>query len=294
MMIEHLDGLSFRDLGRIHRMSPTKAYRIVLNELKALPNNNKFTHKYCSKWSEVYIVDGKYISVKGYTKDIPILWGIDYKKHDIPVFILAKSEGLVSWLKFFEICRILNLNFELLVCDDNPSIKYAVKIKYRNISVQTCYNHFKEGLRKALRVRTEDTYKPFLKELEFLLSKKRSTEDFNAQLFRIYEYYKDDIVCLSIITDIEKRKKEFLAFQGYKQSPTTNNLIECFNSHLEDRVKSIRSFQSFEHARLWLNGYVLKRRYTKFSCCTGKFKKLNGKRPLDQTKKDGVDLPPLF
>lgn len=291
---DHLDGLSFKKIGKRYGIGKTTAWEICNRKLKELPNSNHFTHKYCSKWSSTYIVDGKYIPVKGYKRDIPLLWGVDYNKHDFPVFMLARSENLAAWLKYFELCRILKISFNLLVCDDNPSIKYAARDKYPNIQIQMCYNHFKESLRKTLRTRSVDTYKPFVQSLEELFSKKRSTEDFNRMLFSIFETYKKDKVCLEIIVDIERRKDEFLAFQGYSRAPVTNNLIECFNSHLEDRVKSIRSFQSFKHAQLWLNGYILKRRYTKFTSCSGKFKRLNGRFPLEFTKRDDVVLPDLF
>jgi len=48
------------------------------------------------------------------------------------------------------------------------------------------------------------------------------------------------------------------------------------------------------HAKLWFNGYVLKRRFTKFTDCRGKFRSLNGKRGVDMTKKIDVDLPTFF
>jgi transposase-like protein len=118
--------------------------------------------------------------------------------------------------------------------------------------------------------------------------------DFNKKLYGIYKAYKHDPVTQKIVLDIERNKEQFLAFTGLPYVPVTTNMIECFNSHLEARIKSIRSFQSFSHAQLWLNGYVLKRRYTKFVNCSGRFRKLNGKRPLDQTKKVDVDLPTFF
>jgi hypothetical protein len=54
---------------------------------------------------------------------------------------------------------------------------------------------------------------------------------------------------------------------------------------LEARLKPLHRFRSFNHAKLWLNGYVLKWRYTKYVSCKRKLKRLNGKRPLKMTKK---------
>lgn len=85
-----------------------------------------------------------------------------------------------------------------------------------------------------------------------------------------------------------------LAYRGIPQAPITTNMIEGLNSHLEARLFSLRSFQSISHAKLWFNGYILKRRLTKFTDCKGKFRSLNGKTELDMTKKLGVDIPTFF
>jgi hypothetical protein len=68
-----------------------------------------------------------------------------------------------------------------------------------------------------------------------------------------------------------------------KRVPSTSNLIELFNSHLEARLKSIKGFKSFYTAELWLNAYVLNRRLSKFTSCSKKFKQLNGTCSLRHT-----------
>lgn len=238
--------------------------------------------------------DAKYINVKGYNRKIAFLWGVDYEKHDFPIILLARSESYNSWTKFFQIFRILNHYPRLIVCDDNSPLKIAARYKFPNTKIQTCYNHFKEGLRRDLKVRSDDTYKQFSKDIDQLLSIKRSTNDFNSSLFKIYQNHKQDPVKTKIIVDIEKRKEEFLSFQGYRRAPVTTNMIEGFNSHLEQRLKHIGCFNSFEYAKLWLNAYVLNRRTTKLTDCKYRFRFLNGKIPLNMTKKPDVDLPTFF
>ena len=66
------------------------------------------------------------------------------------------------------------------------------------------------------------------------------------------------------------------------------------NAHLESRLTALRSFQSVSYARLWMNGYILKRRLTKYTDCKGKFRSINGKRGVDLTKKPGIDIPSFF
>jgi len=85
-----------------------------------------------------------------------------------------------------------------------------------------------------------------------------------------------------------------LAYLRQRNTPQTSNLIESFNSHLQGRLKTIKGFESFTHAKLWLNGYFLRRRTKKFTDCRGKFRKLNGKTSLQIVKKPGIDLPSLF
>ena len=74
-----------------------------------------------------------------------------------------------------------------------------------------------------------------------------------------------------------------MAHLWVKHTPRTNNLIESFNSHLQGRLKTIKGFESFNHAELWLNAYFLRRRTKKFTDCEGKFKSLNGKSSIEIT-----------
>ena len=286
--------MSYRKIARLTGISKSRVQRICLEELERLPKNNQFTFNHCNQFSKIFEFDAKYINILGFEKKQAFLWGVDYVYHDFPIILLAHSESYRAWATFFEYFRILNHYPEYLVCDDNSPLKIAARHKFPKVKIQTCTNHFSEKVRRHLRVRSNDKYKEFSKGIDHLLSVKRSTKDFNKVLFTLFEKYKKDPVALQIIVELGKRRKEFLAFQGIRGAPTTTNMIESFNSHLESRLKSLHHFYSFRHAKLWLNAYVLKRRYTEFVSCKGKFKHLNGKTPLQQTKKPDVDLPPLF
>lgn len=93
-----------------------------------------------------------------------------------------------------------------------------------------------------------------------LFSFKRSEDDFNRFAKNIFNQYKNDEICVSIMLDIQKRRDLLLGYLNVKGTPTTNNLIESFNSHFESRFKSIKGFESFKHANLWVNAYILRRR----------------------------------
>ena len=291
---DHLDGISFRRLAEKYEISKSHASDICYEELKKLPPNNEFTFKFCSKFSNILVVDGKYFTVKGYDRGYCLLWAIDYFRHDIPVFTLAPSESYQSWSRYFSYYRILNKYPQLLVCDDNTNIKLAALNKFPELTIQTCHNHFKESIRRSLRVRSDDTYKPFMKRIEQALGVKRNAEDLSSKLFALYRDYKYDPVCLSTITNIQRYMPELTAYRGISQAPLTTNIMESFNSHLEARLFSLKYFNSPEHARLWLNGYILKRRFTKFTSCSNKFKWLNGKSGVQMTKKPDVVVPTFF
>ncbi len=294
ILSDHLDGLSFRALGTRHSISPMTAWRICEEELKKLPDNNKFTHTFCNRFSDIYVCDGKYLPIKGYDNGYALLWGIDYLKHDIPIFTLAPSESYASWRTTFSYFRITNNYPRLVVCDDNQNIKLAARHAFPEVKIQTCYNHFKESMRRKLRVRSDTTYKPFMRRLEEVLKDKLTDNARNMKLFALYRDYKDDPICIQTLTNIERYKEELLGYRGIPGAPLTTNIIEGLNSHLEARLFSIRSFQSVSHAKLWMNGYILKRRTTRFTDCRGKFRYLNGKTGVEMTKKKGIDLPTFF
>lgn len=294
VLLDHLEGISFRSLARKYALSPMTTWRICEEALQELPDNNKFTFTYCNRFSNIVVCDGKYFTVKGYQSGYVLLWGVDYFRHDIPVFTIAPSENYHAWATYFSYYRIINHYPELVVCDENSNLKLAARNMFPEVKVQTCYNHFKETLRRNLRVRSDPTYKPFMRRLEQVLSQKENDHTFNKKLFALYRDYRQDPMCVQVLTNLERYKPELLAYRGIPQAPITSNMIEGLNSHLEARLFSLRSFQSLTHAKLWFNGYVLKRRFTKFTDCRGKFRSLNGKRGVDMTKKLDVVLPTFF
>lgn len=291
---DHLDGLSFRKLSSKHNLSPMTVWRICEEELKKLPDNNKFTFKYCNRFSDIFVFDGKYFSIKGHKYGYALLWGIDYLRHDIPVFTLAPSENYSAWATHFSYFRIINHYPRLVVCDDNTNLKLAARNSFPSVRIQTCFNHFKENIRRSLRIRSDVTYKPFMRRIEDVLRDKLNDETMNKRLFALYRDFKNDPVCVQTLANIEKYRIELTGYRGIPDSPITTNIIEGLNSHLEARLFSLRSFQSVSHAKLWFNGYILKRRYTKLTDCRGKFRSLNGKRGVDMSKKQDVDLPTFF
>jgi transposase-like protein len=235
-------------------------------------------------------VDGKYVAVKGYDRKIPVVYGIDYLTHDIPHYVLSVAENYPTCKSFFTSLRLQNYPLQAIVSDDNINIYQAGLSVYPKAVTQLCQNHYKEGIRQILNVRTDSTLRPFMDEIEFLFAKRRQAEEFNRMAGKIYYRFGSDDTCRTILLDIQRRLPQLLAYTQLSQVPRTTNLIESFNSHLEGRLKTIKGFESFKHADAWLNAYFIRRRLKKFTDCEKKFRYLNGKCSLELTLKPNYDF----
>ena len=248
------------------------------------------TRKYCNRYCGVLLVDGKYVKIKGYERKIPVLYAIDYTTHDIPSYILSVAENYQTCLVFFQSLRLLNYPLQAIVCDDNINVYEACLAVYPKAHIQLCLNHYKEHIRQTLDVRIDPTYRPFIHEIELLFQYKRARQEFDRVAGKIYQKYRLDPRCSSVLTDIQKRLPMLTAYMQYHRIPRTNNLIESFNSHLQGRLKTIKGFETFKHANTWLNAYFLLRRLKKFTDCEQPFKRLNGTASLQQSLKNPSDF----
>ncbi|MBI5414586.1 transposase [Candidatus Peregrinibacteria bacterium] len=269
--------------------------RQYFQELQNLPHNNDLTKKYCDRFCGILVVDGKYVNVKGYEQKIPLLWGLDYLSHDIPVFTLAPSESYQSWLKYFGYLKSIRYPLQIVICDDNENIQQAARYIFPGVMIQICQNHFLENIRRDLSVRTEEKYRGLVFDLKReLFTVKLTRPDFAKRAFKLLKKYEGNQIALNVIVRIHQRFMDLTAASLIPHAPTTTNIIESYNSHLQARLKSIKAFQSFPGASKWLNGYILRRRYRKFTDCGKKFRSLNGKTSISQTLKKGTILPLLF
>ncbi len=297
MLLEHLDGSSFRTLANRYDVSVFTAHSWCKQELKKLPHCADITRQYCNRFCGTLLVDGKFIKIKGYERKIPVIYGIDYLTHDIPTYLLARSENYQACKKLFASLRLLNYPLAGLVSDDNQNIYEACRYIYPQAVCQLCLNHYKENIRRLLGFRQEDcpdVHKVFVKTLEHLFSKKRSPQELEVIAGRIVDKFSYDSSLLPVLIDLQKRADDLFAYQRLKGIPTTNNLIESYNSHLQGRLETIKGFESFQHADLWLNGYFLRRRTKPFTDCTKRFRYLNGKTSFSQTLKAGSVTPTFF
>lgn len=291
---DHFQGLSFRSLGQKYGVNASTAYRRYLSQVEKNLSCIDITRQYCSKFCGILLVDGKFISIKGYERKTPVIYGIDYLTHDIPHYVLSVSENYQTMTKFFTSLRLANYPLQGIVSDDNINIREACLRIYPRSVVQLCQNHYKQNLRASLGLFQDQTYLPFMREVEALLSRKMGKEEFKVRASRIYQKYEGDNLTKQIMLDIAKRSPELIAYTNLPKLPRTNNLIESFNSHLEGRLKTIKGFESFKHADIWLNQYFVQRRLKKFTDCTRKFKYLNGRSSLEMTLANSYKIKDLL
>lgn len=293
-MLQQVNGMAFRSLAYQFQVSVGGAYTTVASQLNELPHCTEVTRQYCNRFCGVLLVDGKYITVKGYNRKIPVLYGIDYTTHDIPTYLFSIGENYQTCLKFFKSLKLLKYPLQAIVSDDTINIYQACTAMYPEAVIQLCLNHYEETIRGNLAVGTDPTYRSFMYEIEQLFKQRRAEGEFVTIASKITQKYGGDPRCMSVMIDIHRRMHMLCAYMRHHHIPRTNNLIESFNSHLEGRLRSIKGFHSFQHADTWLNAYFLHRRLKPFTDCEGRFRSLNGFCSLQKSIKDVTKTPQLL
>lgn len=294
--IPHIDGLPFRKLGDERELSAVQTYNRVFEELKQLPNNTDLTRQYCIYSSGILIMDGKYIKVRGYKQKIPFIYGIDYDTHDILFGMLVPAEDEASFLIFFRTLQELNYPLKVVVADDRTSLPLALKQVYPNVLLQLCLNHYVENIRQQLHIRTDPTHSHFFNSLKkHVFDEYENDEKLNEALRHVWiERCENILLRQAIVLQIDKRRKELFAYKNIPNCPNNTNLIELFNSHFNARLRSLKGFKNKQHAELWLNGMLIRRRTKPFTDCGKKFKDLNGKTSLEMALKKPATWPVIL
>lgn len=277
-------------------MSGKQAYQRVFEELKQLPQNTNLTRELCKYSSGILIIDGKYIKVRGYKKKIPFIYAIDYETHDILFGILVPEEDEQAFLQLFRILKELNYPLSVVVADDRSALPLALKQVFPGVPWQLCQNHYLENIRQALHVRTDPTHQHFFNSLKKpVFDEYKDDEQLDTALHHVLtERGEHLLIRQNIVMAIHHRRKELFAYPAIQNCPNNTNLIELFNSHFNARLKSIKGFKTKEHATLWLNALLIRRRTQPFTDCDTKFKHLNGKSSLQMTIKKQADWPEIL
>jgi len=73
-----MDGVPFRKLADLYGISQGKAFSQVESEMDQLAENTYLSKTFCSSWSGILNLDGKYVKVKGFSKKIPFVYGLEF------------------------------------------------------------------------------------------------------------------------------------------------------------------------------------------------------------------------
>jgi transposase-like protein len=290
ILIRYLEGTPTRKIATQIVKDQSTVIRIIHKAMRRVPNTNDVTKLYCNKFSRILIVDAKYVKIKGYPKKIAFIWAIDYGTHDIVYQRITSTENSYAYYTMFEFLRKCNYQLKYLVCDELECIRETVKLVFPKCHVQICIKHYKANIFKALNRFDESDMHFFKKTGE--LFKSHNMKEFGyigRSLFNEFGLIKK---YRTILLGINLKASILTTYLEYYDCPSTSNLIELYNSHLEARLKSIKGFSSFEYAEIWLNAYVMNRRLRKFTDCSKKFKRLNGRYSLQETLKE--DAPTIY
>ena len=170
-----------------------------------------------------------------------------------------------------------------------------------NCVVQICHVHFLENIRRQLRVRTYENYVSFFAEMRQyifdvpILGKDRLEARIRGRSPR----HQDDPLKIAVMQHIFQSSEKLTAYVHAKahlhvDCPKTTNLIESMNKQLNGRLKTIQGFESFKTAARWLFAWILRKRLTPFTCCRGRFRKLNGTSSIKLTRRGRTKIPNFF
>lgn len=289
--------MPFRKLANEYGLSVSQVFKRVRNEMNQLPDNTWLTTNYCNRFCGILVIDGKYVKVKGFKTKIPFIYGIDYLTHDIPVGVLAPTENVEAFRRFFRLLKTCNYPLQIVVCDDViSSLKPALLYYYPKAKIQLCHTHYLENIRQLLNIRTQINHQHFFNSLSLhVFQEYKNNQKLNQALYYVLtKRAKKDVLRQSIVMDVHRKRKELFAYQQIHHCPNNTNLAELYNSHLQARLKSIKGFKSFTNAERWLNAYLIRRRTKELTDCKSKFKFLNGKSSLEKTIKKQADWPEIL
>ena len=264
-------------------------------ELSLLPKNEELTRTLCDprRFSGILVMDGKYVAVKGFTRKIPFVFGIDYLTHDIPFGSLYAAEDEVSFSRFFAQLKSLGYDLKIVVADDRAGLKKALAKVFPYARLQLCHNHFVENMRATLRVRTVEKYRNFFFAVKERIFENRIDPEETLHRF-IQSSGSYNRTVKNALGSIRYREEVLFNYLLVSECPNNTNLIELYNSHLNGRLKTIKGFQSFESAQRWLNAWMIRRRTKSFTDCEGKFGYLNGHPSLALSMKKQARWPDIL
>lgn len=297
LWIQHIDGTPFRKLGDQNGYSAGKqVFLKVEKEINLLSWNWQLTKDLCDpkRFCGRLVIDGKYVKVQGFDAKTPFIYCLDYLSHDIIHGDLFPAEDEAAFSQFFQMLYDLGYDIKIIIADDRAGLKQALLKVFPYAELQLCQNHYVENIRELLNFRSSDRYHHFFNSLVKNVFEAPEGKITEGLMHVFHNRTEGKRMLQNIVTTIKARQEDLFNYFRFKDCPRTTNIIESYNSHFQARLKSIRSFQSFDSARRWLNAYIIRRRTKKFTDCKKKFKRLNGHAALELTIKKQAAWPEVL
>jgi transposase-like protein len=270
----------------------------VEQELSLFPDNTWLTKEVSdsARWSRIFVVDGKFVKVKGFKQKIPLIWGLDYLSHDIPAAILSPTESEAAFSQLFAKLKTIGYTPRVAVCDDRAPLKTALLKVFPYAKLQLCHTHYLENIRQLLHIRTNDTHSHFFNSLKLhVFTEPKTKTDVYAALKQVQDKHaQTDDLRKAILLEIHRRIDDLFTYLDIPDCPNNTNLIELYNSHLNGRLKTIKGFSSAQSAGAWLNAYIIRRRTKELTDCEQKFKYLNGHASIELSIKKQALWPDVL
>jgi transposase-like protein len=207
---------------------------------------------------------------------------------------LFTVEDEAAFSQFFQKLYDLSYDLKIVIVDDRAGLKTALLKVFPYAKLQLCHNHYLENIRIGLNIRSSDRYHEFFNSLVACVFKVPEDEIIEGLMRVFYQECGRNRTLQNIVTTIKARAEDLFNYFHFKDCPNTTNIIESYNSHFQARLKSIRSFQSFDSARKWLNAYIIRRRAKTFTDCKKRFKHLNGHAALELSIKKQAAWPEVL
>lgn len=157
---------------------------------------------------------------------------------------MAEDES--SFSQFFQKLYDLGYDLKIVIADDRAGLKTALLKVFPYAKLQLCQNHYVENIRIDLNFRSSDRYHIFFNSLINHVFKVPEDKITEGLMHVFYNRTEGKRLLQNIVTTIKARQEDLFNYFRFKDCPNTTNIIESYNSHFQMRLKSIRSFQSFD------------------------------------------------
>lgn len=199
-------------------------------------------------------LDGTYIKVKGVSKCLMFIIGMDEEKRKrVLNYRLNDTENINDYKQMFEELKAKGLKkVDLIVSDGFIGLERAVLKVYNGAEYQRCVKHFVEYTKRAKATygtiwNAKEEKENFITDLMKVIRSPLGYKESEREINRLYEKH---INLCTYLGYYKGKLKTLIAFKrlkrAYWKSTYTTNIIECFNHHLKKNLKAKEYYRTVE------------------------------------------------